>query len=185
MGSLVHTGLGSSSLVAHVIHSPLPPREQLYQRYCSNKHTHISYIGSNTPTHTLTIRAFLFSAILSTSTATGVQRIGLVPFQARGSLRVVEEQSRTRGGESGGVTDQPLCRGLWHSSSPSARSFTRSPSSPPPFTQFPFPPRSLVRDGQTSPHRPQLVVSRSTCPPISPSPHEHSFVTGTAVINNL
>ena len=119
-GSLVHTGLGSSSLVAHVIHSPLPPREQLYLRYCSNKHTHISYIGSNTPTHTLTIRAFLFSAILSTSTATGVQRIGLVPFQARGSLRVVEEQSRTRGGESGGVTDQHQCRGLWHGSRPNA-----------------------------------------------------------------
>jgi hypothetical protein len=32
------------------------------------------------------------------------------------------------------------------------------------------PPRSLVCDGQTSPHRPRLVVSRSTCPPISPPP---------------
>ena len=32
---------------------------------------------------------------------------------------------------------------------------------------------SLVRDGQTSPHRPRLVVSRSTCPPPSqPPPHE-------------
>jgi hypothetical protein len=44
-----------------------------------------------------------------------------------------------------------------------------------------IPPR--VRDGQTSPHRPRLVVSRSTCPPLSPSPHANSFVTGTAVIN--
>ncbi len=44
-------------------------------------------------------------------------------------------------------------------------------------------PRSLVRDGQTSPLRPQLVVSRSTCPPLSPSPHANSFVIGTAVIN--
>jgi hypothetical protein len=42
---------------------------------------------------------------------------------------------------------------------PSARSFTRSPSSPPPsFTQFPFPPRSLVRDGHTSPRT--SVISR-------------------------
>ena len=41
---------------------------------------------------------------------------------------------------------------------------------------------SLVRDGQTSPHRPWLVVSRSTCPPISP-PHATSFVLGHAVIN--
>jgi hypothetical protein len=37
----------------------------------------------------------------------------------------------------------------------------------PSFTQSPSPPRSLVRDGQTSPHSPRLVVSRSTCPPLS------------------
>jgi hypothetical protein len=73
---------------------------------------------------------------------------------------------------------------LLHSGSPSARSFSRSPSPPPPsFTQYPSPPRSLVRDGQTSPLRPRLVVSRSTCPPLSPSPHANSFVMGTAVIN--
>jgi hypothetical protein len=66
----------------------------------------------------------------------------------------------------------------------SARSLSRSPSPPPPsFTQSPFPPRSLVRDGQTSPHRPRLVVSRSTCPPLSPSPHANSFIIGTAVQN--
>jgi hypothetical protein len=40
----------------------------------------------------------------------------------------------------------------------------------PPFTQYPFPSRSLVRDGQTSPHMPQLVVPHSTCPSLSPSP---------------
>ena len=38
------------------------------------------------------------------------------------------------------------------------------------FTQYPSPPRSLVRDGQTSSHRPLLVVSRSTCPPLSTPP---------------
>jgi hypothetical protein len=38
--------------------------------------------------------------------------------------------------------------------------------------------------GQTSPHRPRLVVSRSTCPPLSPSPpSENSSVLGTTVIN--
>jgi hypothetical protein len=47
----------------------------------------------------------------------------------------------------------------------------------------PSPPRSLVRDGQASPHRPRLVVSRSTCPPLSPSPHANSFIIGTTVIN--
>jgi hypothetical protein len=40
-----------------------------------------------------------------------------------------------------------------------------------------------MRDGQTSPHRLRLVVSRSTCPPLSPSPHANSFIIGTAVIN--
>jgi hypothetical protein len=40
-----------------------------------------------------------------------------------------------------------------------------------------------VRDGQPSPHRPRLVVSRSTCPPISPPPLVNSFVLGSAVIN--
>ena len=48
-----------------------------------------------------------------------------------------------------------------------------------------FPPRSPVRDGQTSPHKPRLVVSHSTCPPPSPSPLANSFIIGTAVtINN-
>jgi hypothetical protein len=45
------------------------------------------------------------------------------------------------------------------------------------------PPRSLVCDGQTGPHRPRLVVSRSTCPPLSPSPHAISFIVGPAVLN--
>jgi hypothetical protein len=53
--------------------------------------------------------------------------IGLVPFQARCILPVAEEQSRTRCHQSGGIEDQPQCRGLWHSGSPSARSFSRSP----------------------------------------------------------
>ena len=94
------------------------------------------------------------------------------PVQARGILQVAEEQSRTRGDQSGGITNQPQCRFLWHSRSPSAR----SPSSPPPsFTQSPSPPRSLVRDGQTRPHRPRLVASRSTCPPPSPPPREQLY----------
>jgi len=58
-----------------------------------------------------------------------------------------------------------------------------SPSRHPPFTQYPSPSRSLVRDGQTSPHKPRLVVPHSTCPPLSPSPPAHSFIIGPAVIN--
>jgi hypothetical protein len=40
---------------------------------------------------------------------------------------------------------------------------------------LPLPPHSLVRDGQTSPHRPRLVVCRGTCPPLSPSPPREQF----------
>jgi hypothetical protein len=124
---------------------PLPPRTQLYNRSCSNKHTHL----------------------------------GSPPVQARGILQRPEEQSRTCGCQSGSVEDQHQCPGMWHSSNPNARSLSHSPSAPPPsFTQSTYPPRSLVRDGQTSPHRPRLVVSRvtsrSTCPPLSsPPPREH------------
>ena len=127
--SLVHTSLGSSYLIAHVLHYPPPPRAQLCNRSCSNKHTHT------------------FQRHLRSLVWVGVR-----------------------------VWD-------WiHSHTPPR---TRSPSSRhPPFTHYPFPPRSLVCGGQPSPHKPRLVVSHSTCPPLSSSPHAHSFVLGTAVINN-
>jgi hypothetical protein len=60
--------------------------------------------------------------------------------------------------------------GVWvwdwiHSHSPPR---TRSPSSRHPlFTHYPLPPRSLLCGGQPSPHKPRLVVSHSTCPPLT------------------
>jgi hypothetical protein len=42
--------------------------------------------------------------------------------------------------------------------------------------------RVPVRDEQTHPHRPRLVVSYSTCPPLSSPPHANSFVIGPEVI---
>jgi hypothetical protein len=57
----------------------------------------------------------------------------------------------------------------------------------PPHTLLSFSPPSfhtLVRDGQTSPHKPRLVVPHSTCPSLSPSPPAHSFIIGPAVIKN-
>jgi len=47
MGRLVHTGLGSSCLVARVLHLPPPhTREQFCNRYYSNKHTtHTRWAG--------------------------------------------------------------------------------------------------------------------------------------------
>jgi len=53
----------------------------------------------------------------------------------------------------------------------------------PPCVKVPGSSRVPAFDGRTSPHRPRLVVSRSTCPPLSPSPHENSFIIGTAVIH--
>ena len=44
--------------------------------------------------------------------------------------------------------------------------------------------RVPVRDEQTHPHRPRLVVSHSTCPPLSSPPHANSFVIGPAVIKH-
>ena len=107
------------------------------------------------------------------------------PVQARGILQRPEEQSRTGSCQGSSVAGQPQCPRLWHSSTPTARSLSHSPSAPPPsFTQSPYPPRSLVRDGQTHPHRPRLVVSHSTCPPLSSPPHANSFVIGPAVIKH-
>jgi hypothetical protein len=47
MGSLVHTGLGSSSLVAHVLlyAPPPPPRKQFCTRSFSNKHVNSFVLG--------------------------------------------------------------------------------------------------------------------------------------------
>ena len=56
-------------------------------------------------------------------------------------------------------------------------------------SHFPFPARqgvpwsTLRISRQTSPHRPWLVVSRSTCPQLPPSPHADSFLIGTAAMN--
>jgi hypothetical protein len=74
---------------------------------------------------------------LSTLVATGTAVINTH------TLEVDEEQSLTCGSQSCGIEDQPQCRGLWHSSSPGARSlsrYSRSPCSPPPsFTSHNLP----------------------------------------------
>ena len=92
--------------------------------------------------------------------------------QRRCILQRPEEQSRTGSCQDRSIAGQPQCPRLCHSSTPNARFLSHSPSAPPPpFTQSPYPPRSLVRDEQTHSHRPRLVVSHSTCPPLSSSPH--------------
>jgi hypothetical protein len=54
---------------------------------------------------------------------------------------------------------------------------SRTPLLPPLLlTQSPYSPRSLLRDGQTSPHRPRLVLSRCTCPPTARPPSQRGGV---------
>jgi hypothetical protein len=103
--------------------------------------------------------------------------LGSTLVQTRCILQRPEEQSRTGGCQSSSVEGQCQCPGLWHISNPNARSLSHSPSDPhPSFTQSPYPPCSLVRDEQTHPHRSRIVVSHSTCPPLSFPPHANSFV---------
>jgi hypothetical protein len=164
-------------------------------------------IGNNR----LTIRTFLFSPPLSAPPPAGTanfcvfffhrptgnqrrtslpleciatQQLGHVSFSPRGLLSEFKEQCRTRGGQRSGVEDQPQCRWMCRSRTPNAHSLSRSRTFALLFSHnIPFL-HSLVRDGQTSPHKPRFVVYYSTCPPLSPSPHSSSFVIGTAVINN-
>ncbi len=128
----------------------LPPRAQLCNRSCSNK-THTQFPRSlsgfqkferyESRTMTSAVGGSPLLDLVSgprgrlryhehnthkvTKSQSAVFR-GLVS----GILPVAEEQSRTRGSQSGGVEDQPQCRGLWHSSSPSARSLALPFSSP-------------------------------------------------------
>ena len=100
-------------------------------------------------------------------------QLGQVPFSPRGLVSRTEEQSRTRGSQSGGIEDLPEYRrmwSVWRCRTPCVRSFSRSPSRHPPLPQYPFPPRSLVRGGLTSPHKSRIVVSHSACPQLSFSP---------------
>jgi hypothetical protein len=48
---------------------------------------------------------------------------------------------------------------------------------------LPSPKETTSARNANSPHKPRLVLSQSTCPPLS-SPHAHSFVLGPEVISN-
>ena len=82
------------------------------------------------------------------------------PFKRAAFYQLLKGKVGLAAAKAAALRITPQGRGLLHSNSPSARSLSRFPFPPPPsFTQSPSPPRSLVRDGQTSPHSPRLVVS--------------------------
>jgi hypothetical protein len=200
--SITHDRFGSSSHVQHNVllshpqdlDAPLRFAAQrkmksYRQQYADNQN--ISFLPAITSTSTRMHGEFLRLLFLQAHreteapfTATGMPSQRNQSDSFRFKRAAFYQSLKSKVGLAAAKADQPQCRGLWHSSSPSTHSLSRSPSSPPPFfTQSPSPPRSLVRDGQTSPHRPRLVVARSTCPPLSPSPHANTFIIGTAVIN--
>ncbi len=109
MGRLIHTGLGSSSLIAHVLHSPPPPREQLCNRSCSKKtHTFLRLSSFSTghwetEAH-FTVTGGRLNVIAGKPTVDSeLEQLGSTPVQARGILQRPEEQSRTCGCQSGSV----------------------------------------------------------------------------------
>ena len=159
---------------------PLPPHEQLCNRYCSNEHTHPSTSRQSSP-GPLGDRGeahFTAAGMLSQRNQSDSFRFKRAAFNQ--SLKSKVGLTATKAAalrinlnvQGCGIVAAPV------------RSLSRSPFPPPPsFTQSPSPPRctrSLVRDGQTSPHRTWLIVSRSTRPPLSPSPLTNSFIVGTA-----
>jgi hypothetical protein len=96
--------------------------------------------------------------------------MGIISVQSRSILPRPEEQSRTCGCPSGNVEDQPQCPGLYHLKQLQCTLPLALPFSPPSFFHtISLSPRSLVRDGQTSPHRPRLVFCLSHGSPFTTS----------------
>ena len=145
-------------------------------RHCQHKHTHARRVFASSfstgPPGDRGALHCLWNVIAT-------QPIGLVWFQARGILPVAEEQSRTRGDQSGRVTDQPQCRGLWHSSSPNVRSLSHSPSSPPPsFTQYVLPQLNLLHEVfKRSQVSPPAFSSSQGQQPTRPAPFRRNAVS--------
>ena len=168
---LIHTGLGSSSIIAHVVHSPPPPPANSFVigpavinthtiRSCSNKHTQSDQINA-----------------LHTQVSDERTPIEATPLSATAELRLASGLGLGLG------------LGLDSSSLSHSSSHTLPFFSPPSFHTLSLSPAFTIQNtvchggGQPSPHKPRLVVSHSTCPPLSSSPHAHSFVLGTEVIN--
>jgi hypothetical protein len=152
IGSLVHTGLGSSSLVAHVLpYPPPPPCKQLCTRSCSNKHTQNTHLGG-----------------LRSRSPDGWDQIprwagGWFLHQPPWSFGF---DSQTRGTRENRA---PPCVKVPGSSlvSPREQLCNRCCSNKHTRTDY---------YGQT---RPRLVVSRSTCPPLPPPPPTRTALSST------
>ena len=165
MGRLVHTSLGSSYLIAHVLHCPPPPA-----------HSFIigpAVINTHTPVVGLAPATLEFFVVECASDSPYTYSSSTLAHRFPDERTPIEATplSATCGAWVGFGSGVKIGFTLLLT-----RSFTRTPSSRhPPFTQYPFPPRLLVCGGQTNPHKPRLVVPHSTCPSLSPSPPAHSF----------
>ena len=84
------------------------------------------------------------------------------------------KNSRTRGGKSGGVEDQPQPRRLWRSRTPNARSLSRPSSFPPSSHNLSFPRVHWCVMGRLVHRSP--VSSYLIAQVLHPFPHANSFV---------
>jgi hypothetical protein len=79
-------------------------------------------------------------------------KLGQVPLSPRGLLPRTEEQCRTGRGQAAALRINLNIDGCGVGTDPIHAPLLASPPRHPPLTQYPLPPRSLVRVGQTSPH---------------------------------
>ena len=151
-------------------------------RYCSNKHT-LSCLGTIRPTTAGSLAGLSFPAVYVGVVDCATASLSPASSSLTHTRRMDGfcNQNADQLGSLAGLSFPAVYVGFPMSAHLSRLRLRHSPSTP--FTQYPSPSRSLVRDGQTSPHKPRLVVPNSTCPSLSPSPPAHSFITGPAVIH--
>ena len=109
MGRLVHTGLGSSTLVAHVL--PLPPplaNSFVINRYCSNKHKPSQPFGGTQQGRRV---------ILWESLSAGEKEKGLTELQSEATGQYGAKPSRKtrknrRFGSTAGASSTNQCRSI-------------------------------------------------------------------------
>ena len=136
---------------------PLPPRTQLYNRSCSNKHT-----------HTINTHMGLKGKVGLVAAKASALRINLNIQGCSVVAPPLHAPSRAK------HTRSLVCY------------LSHSPSPPPPsFTQSHYPQRSLVRDGKVRLFHAGLASSSLVAHVLHyPPPHANSFVIGPAVIKH-
>jgi hypothetical protein len=198
MGSLVHTGLGSSSLVAHVLPYPPPPHANSFV-LGPVQVPGSSRVPTATPTHVLHYpppRAQL-DTLFTDGHRRKKKKTGNKPKRPKatsGAWRLSATNKRSSSlhhhpqtlsaplevfSQNCATKPHPTCAS-GNQSHPRVLLLHFRSSGGNLGDHLPLDRRApdwFQRDGQPGPHRPRLVVSRSTCPPISPPPPRKQLCT--------